>query len=131
GRQGVDRRLDLGVDVVEKDGLLGREVPEERPPADVGSLGDGAHRRLDEALLGEQGQSGIDDRRPGAIHVPLAKPWHLTPSLPPPRRSRQACRLALGSNPGARSGTHCWGGGGGGGGGGSGGGGRRVVGWDA
>src|SRR5581483_993799 len=96
GGQGVHRGLDLVVDVVEEHRLLGREVAEERAPADVGSLRDGVDRRLREPLFREQGQGGIDDRRPGAIHVPFPEPWHSRSIVPAAAGiSRHGCRLAL------------------------------------
>src|SRR5581483_5590478 len=99
GGQGVHRGLDLVVDVVEEHRLLGREVAEERAPADVGSLRDGVDRRLREPLFREQGQGGIDDRRPGAIHVPFPEPWHSRSIVPAAAGiSRHGCRLALKSN---------------------------------
>jgi hypothetical protein len=72
GGQAVERRLDLGVDVMEEHRLLGGEVPEERPPPDVGPLGDGVDGRLGKALFVEQRQRGLDDRSASAIHVPFA-----------------------------------------------------------
>jgi hypothetical protein len=76
GPERLHRGLDLRLGVVEEHGLLGREVAEERPPAHVGPLGDLVDGGVGEALLPEEAEGRLDDRRPGAVHVAFPKAGH-------------------------------------------------------
>ena len=62
------------VEVVEDDGLLRREVGEERARRDVGRRGDVGHGRRLEPALAEQRERGLDDLLARPLLLALAKP---------------------------------------------------------